>query len=329
MPLVTLKNIRDDLASTVRETQISSLLTSFINTAGLEAHLFHPWTFLRRKQTFATVADQESYNLDSEVDRIAVLRQISTPTRLFYVPDNQFYNVVPDPENRGSGTPRYYRLWEETGFSTNLAADDTVYVSSSSALDTSAFTVRIYGRNSSGEPVYETLTLNGTSSVTSTTTWDSDGLMAISKSASTTGTITCYRTTGATVLSEMEPDNLAPRFKRLSLYPIPSAVVTMYLEYYERYRYLIHDTDIPQLDSQWTWVLREGALAKAWEYKQNEQLSLAHRAIFQQGLLQMRQQDERNVDYIPVLQPRVVVSSVIKRYADSVSNNFPSYGVGY
>src|SRR3989338_206154 len=111
MPLVTLKNIREDVMKIVRETQNESLFTTFINTTGLEVHLFHPWTFLRRKQTFATVADQEYYNLDSEIDRIAVLRQITTPTRLFYVPDNQFYNVVPDPENRGSGTPRYYRLW--------------------------------------------------------------------------------------------------------------------------------------------------------------------------------------------------------------------------
>src|SRR3990167_3855209 len=190
MPLVTLKNVRDDISSTVRETQVPTIMTSFINITGLEIHLFHPWTFLRRKQTFDTVADTENYNLDSEIDRIAVLRQISTPTRLFYVPDDQFYNVVPDPENRGAGTPKYYRLWAETGFSTNLAADDTVYMSSSSTADTSTFTVRIVGRNSSGEIIAETLTLNGTTSVTSSTTWDAAGLMAISKSASTTGTIT-------------------------------------------------------------------------------------------------------------------------------------------
>ena len=329
MPLITLKNIRDDIASTVRETQISSLLTSFINTTASEMHLFHPWTFLRRKQTFSTVTDQEDYQLDSEVDRIAVLRQISTPTRLIYLPDHVFYQYVVDPENQGSGPPRIYRLWEETGFSTNLAADDTIYVSSSSASDTSTFTVRVVGRNSSGEVVAETLTLNGTSNVTSSTTWDAAGLMSISKSAATTGTITCYRTTGATVLSELEPDNLAPRFKRISLYPIPSSAVTMYLEYYERFRHLIHDTDIPQIDSQWTWVLREGALARAWEYKQSEQLSLAHRAIFQQGLLQMRVQDERNVDYVPVLQPRIMIAGTVRRYADSVSDNFPVYGVGY
>ena len=327
MPMTTLKEIRDNIASTTRETQVSSLIDSFINLTGLEIHLFHPWTFLRRKQTFATVTSQEDYNLDSEIDRIAVLRQITTPTRLLYIPDSHFYDVVPDPENQSTGPSRYYRLWEETGFSTNLAADDTIYVSSSSASDTSTFTVRVVGRNSSGEVVAETLTLNGTSNVTSSTTWDAAGLMAISKSAATTGTITCYRTTGATVLSEMEPDNLAPRFKRLSLYPVPSSAVTMYLEYYERYRALVHATDVPQIDSQWAWVLREGALARMWEYKQSEQLSLAHRAIFQQGLLQMRQQDERNVDYIPVIQARQMISSVIRRYSDSVNDNFPVYGL--
>lgn len=301
---------------------------TFINLTGLEIHQFWPWTFLRRKQTFPTVVDQENYNLDSEIDRIAILRQISTPTRLTYVPDLLFYQLVPNPEDIGSGPPRYYRLWEETGFSTNLAADDTIYVVSSSTSDGSAFNVRVVGRNSSGEVVVETLILNGTTNVTSTTTWDSDGLMQISKSAATTGTISCRRTTEATLLSELEPDNLAPRFKRLSLFPIPSAAVTMYLEYFERYRYLVHDTDVPQIDAQWNWVLREGALSKAWEYKQNEQLMLAHRAIFEQGLIRMREQDSRNVDYVPVLQPRRLVSSIVKRYADSISNSFPVYGVG-
>ena len=328
MALTTLKEIRDHVASRTRETQVSSLIDAFINATLLDIWMFHLWTFRRRKTTFATVADQEDYNLDSEVDEIAVLRQITTPVRLLYVPDNLFYDIVPDPENRGSGVSRYYRRWEETGFSTNLAADDTVYVSSSSSSDTTQ-TVRVRGRNSSGEPIEETLTLNGTNNVTSATTFDSGGLLHISKSATTVGTITCYRTTGATVLSELEPNNLAPRFMRISLFPIPSAVVTMYLEYYEKFRYLIHDADIPQQDQKWNGVLIDGVLGKMWEYKQSETLSAQHLALYEQGKLRMRSQDERNVDYVPVLQPRSVVSSVVRRYADSVNDNYPVYGVGY
>ena len=72
--LTTLKELRDNIASTVRDTQISDLIDSFINLTGIEIHNFYRWTWLRRKQTFSTVASQEDYSLDSEVDGIALLR---------------------------------------------------------------------------------------------------------------------------------------------------------------------------------------------------------------------------------------------------------------
>src|SRR3990167_8544267 len=270
MALTTFDEIRDNIASTIRDTQIETILSNFINLTGIEIHGYHPWSFLRRKQTFSTVASQEDYNLDSEVDRIAILKQNTTPQKLYYLPDALFYRLVPNPEDLSTGTPRYYRLWEETGFSTNLAAADTIYVVSSSASDGASFNVVVVGRNSSGEIVSEIITLNGLTNVTSSTTWAAAGLMSVSKSAQTTGTISVYRTTGATLLSEIAPEETAPRFKRISLYPIPSAVITMYYEYYEQLRMLVNASDIPQMDSKWNWVLREGALAKMWTYKQNE-----------------------------------------------------------
>ena len=327
MSLNTLKEIRDNIASTTRETQVSSLIDNFINLAGIEIHNYANWTWLRRKQTFATVAAQEDYNLDSEVDRIVFLRDRTNNRKLTYLPDHLFYRFISNPEDTGSGISDFYRLWEETGFSTNLAAADTIYVVSDSTADTSAFTVRVIGRNSSGEPVGETLTLNGTTNVPSTTTFAAAGLLSVSKSAATTGTISVYRTTGATLLSELEPDNLNPRFKRISLYPIPSSAITLYLEYLERYRYLTTATDVPQMDAKWTWVLREGALAKMWGYKQNEVAMTLSQRRFEDGLKLMRAQDENNLDYVPVIQPRIWNYSTVRRTNDSVNDNFPSYSL--
>ena len=326
--LTTLSQLRTNIASTVRETQINDLIDSYLNLTALEVFNFHSWTWKRRKTTFSTVASQEDYNLDSEVGDIALLRQITAPRKLVYVTDELFYKLVPNPESQATGTPEYYRRWEETGFSTNLAAADTVYVVSSSSSDGSTFSVRIRGRNSSGEVVEETITLNGTTNVTSSTTWAASGLLQISKSGATTGTVSCYRTTGATLLSSLDPNNLAPRYLRISLYPVPNAVITMYLEYFERFRYLTHATDIFQMPHHWNWVVREGALAKTWEYKQNEAATAQHYGIYQQGLRQMREEDERNIDYIPVLQSRAIVQSVVRRRSESVSNNFPVYSVG-
>ena len=328
MPLKTRDQLTDHIASRVRDTQIEVFIEDSLDLTLEEIWTYHPWNFKRRKQTFATVASQESYNLDEEVDEVRLLRQRSTPLKLLYVPDDIFYQFEPNPEDV-TGVPHYYRVWEETGFQTNLAADDTVYVNSSNTADSSTFTVRVVGRNSSGEVVAETLTLNGTSNVTSSTTWDADGLMQISKSGRTTGTITCYRTTGATQLTEMAPDNLAPRFKRLSLYPIPSSVITLYLEYDERFRPLVHDTDVPQQDHKWNWVAIEGTLAKVWQYKQNVAYAELSYRKYQDGLKVMRQQDHRNLDYVPRLQPRVHRVTTVRRYADSVNDNYPVYGVGF
>src|SRR3990167_4292765 len=169
--LVTFDEIRDNIASAIRDTQIETLLSNFINVTLAEIWNHWPWTFKRRKTTFSTVPSQEDYNLDEEIDQIMVLRQRTTPLKLLYVPDRLFYALEPAPEDQGTGVPRYYRLWEETGFSTNLAADDTVYVSSSSTSDGSSFRVIIVGRNTNGQVVSESLTLNGTTTVTSTTTF--------------------------------------------------------------------------------------------------------------------------------------------------------------
>lgn len=329
MALTTLDELRDNIAATVRETQITSLITNFLNLTLQEIWDYHPWTFKRRKTTMTLTANQEDYALDEEVDGLALIRERTTPNRLIYLPDQPFYELEPAPEDGGTGTPRYYRLWEETGFKAQLAADGTVYVASSSASDGSSFVVRIVGRNSSGEVVAETLTLNGTTAVTSTTTWDDGGLLQVSKSAATTGTITVSATTGDTVLSELAPEDLAPRYKKISFYPIPSATTTLYLEYWERLRLLVHDADVPMLDKKWLWVLREGALAKTWEYKQNEAATAQHYTIFANGLKTMVRADLRNLDYVPVLHPRRWHHPIVRRYSDSVGDAFPSYGVGH
>src|SRR3990167_10157577 len=131
MHLITRDQLVDHIASRVRDTQIAQFIIDSLNLTLEEIWTYHPWNFKRRKQTFATIADQESYNLDEEVDEIRLLRQRTTPLKLLYVPDDIFYTFEPDPESI-TGVSHYYRLWEETGFAANLAADDTVYVNSRS-----------------------------------------------------------------------------------------------------------------------------------------------------------------------------------------------------
>jgi hypothetical protein len=302
------------------------LIDNAINVTILEIGSYHGWSWLRRKMTFSTTASQEDYNLDEEVDRIVLLRQRTSPVKLLYVPDHIFYKMEPNPEGHGSGTPRYYRLWEETGFSTQNTSAEALQVASSSASDSSAFRVIVEGRESTNNLIVrESFTLNGTSQVTGTTTFAIAGLLSVSKSAQTTGTITIRGATSLTTFSQIAPEERAPRFKRISLYPIPSSAITMYLEYLERIRLLVNDADVPQMDHKWMPVLREGALSKVWGYKQNETAAAATFQIYQRNLELMRRQDMSFADYIPVLQPRFAHRSTVIRVNDSVDNALASY----
>ena len=326
MALKNLSELRTNIATTIRDTQVPDLINSFLNLTLSEIGQAAPWTWLRRKTTFSTVVSQESYNLDEEVDRIAFLRQITTPRKLMTLPDHLFYQNVPDPENLSTGNPRYYRLWEETGFSTQNTSAEKVTVVSSSTSDTSK--VVIVGRESTNNLVVaEEITLNGTTAVSSTNTYAIGGLLNCSKAAATVGTITIKGATSSTTFSLISPEEIAPRFKRLSLFPIPSSAITMYLEYYERIRLLVNDGDVPQLDHKWNWVLREGALAKSWEYKQNDAAAQQHLQVYLRGLELMRRQDQVNLDYVPVLAPRSSTRATVIRTSDSVGDNYPSYSL--
>ena len=323
--------IRSYLATIIRDSTINTTITDCLNLALSEMYYHHPWSSLKRKTTFSTVASQEDYRLDDEVDRILILRQRTPPRVLIYVPDRDFYRYIPNPEDRGTGEPMYYRQWEETSFTTSLAADDTIQVLSDNTADTSSFSVRIVGRNTSGVVISETLTLNGTTAVTSTNTFDSASLMRVSKSAATTGVITVRRTTGATTLLQLAPGDVTTRSKIISLYPIPSSVITIYLEYLEKLQLLSADSDVPQFDVQWNWVLQQGALQHLWNYKKDEAKSSLAMAAFQRGLALMRQADSpTGYDYVPVLEPwSSGPFSTVVRYNDSVNGAAPVYGLRF
>lgn len=329
--LSTFDELKDEIASTVRDTQIATIIGNHLNITLQEIGQFAEWTWLRRKTTFATVADTESYNLDEEVDRIMLLRERSQPRKIMYLPDHLFYQFVPNPEDRGSSTPSIYRLWEQTSFSAQpVAAEKVTVVSSSTADDGATFLVRLRGRESTNNLIVEeTITLDGTTAVASANTYAIGGLLQVSKAIATTGTLTIAGQTSATTFGLIGPAETAHRYKRLSFFPIPSSVLTMNLEYLERVRLMVHDADIPQMDSKWNWVLREGALAKVWGYKQNEAAAAQSLALYRDGLRQMKQQDMANADYIPTLQRRQSPHVGPYRVSDSVGDNFPQYAVGF
>lgn len=318
----TKKEIRDNVAETTRESGINDLIDEYVNLTLQEindpAWAFeqigirgynHKWTFNRRKTSFETVATIEDYVLPRDLESIGLVRQEDTPVKVKYLPDDVFFRMVPKPSD-SSGNPLYYRLWVEEGLSTRLSADGTIDAVSDSTSDTSAYTVSVVGYDSAGIRRSEVLTLNGTTKVTGSITWNSGRPVRISKSATTNGQITI--TTSTTTLLVMGEEDRSPRFKIMSLYPIPSAAITIYLEYYTRIRRLENNADVPDLDEKWLWVVRLGALAKVRSYQNKPDAALDFK-MYGDGVRSMVKADIQNVDYIPYLMSHYPRNSFMDR----------------
>ncbi len=214
-----------------------------------------------------------------------------------FVTEDLFYRFIPDPT--ATGNPRFYRIWEEEGVSTRLSTDDTLKVVSDSASDGSAFTVSIVGYDSDDIKTSEVLTLDGISETSGSVTWNSGRPLRISKSGTTTGTISVKEVTAGTTILKLGKEERSPRFKIIGLYPIPSSVITITLEYYTRLRRLQNDSDVPDLDEKWIWIVRLGALTKIYQFQEPDaQRALTTQIQYARAVKSMVMADKENPDNI-------------------------------
>jgi hypothetical protein len=323
----SLKELKQSVLDTTRQTeaQIGSLVSDYINLTLSEIsdpgwafgqqNFTHLWSFLRRKTTITTVASTEDYVLKRDIDRISLCRQTTSPAIIRALSDKNFYNYVPDPT--ATGNPRYYRIWENEGVSTRLTTAGTINVVSSSTSDagSSTLTVTVWGYDANGSKVSETFALNGTTSVVGTTTF-AVGPIFVSKQSDTTGNITV--SSGVVNLVVIGKEERNPKFKVISFYPIPSSAITIYIEYYSRMRMLKNDGDCPEFDEKWHWVVRQGTLAKVYQYLNKETDFAANQAIYASGVRSMVSADLVECDLISHLNPRQGTLPLIMLQQDDI-----------
>jgi len=289
--------------------QIGDLVNDFINQTLNEindpgwayprSNFTHNWGFLRRKLDFTATATD--FVLPREVDRVAILRQTASPIKLRQIPDDRFFELIPNPT--ATGNPRWYRLWEHEGVATRLAAADTIDVVSSSTSDAgdSELAVSVLGYVA-GILTVETYALNGTTKVNGTNTFEAREIY-VSKQKDTTGIITVTENSGATTLVTVGKDERAPKFKVISLYPQPSSIV-MNLEYYTYMPLLENDSDVPIFHSKWHYVVKLGVVAKIYQYLNKETNFLTQQGLYSASVRAMVSADSHEPDLINHMRPR-------------------------
>jgi hypothetical protein len=309
MPIATKKQIRESVLETTQQhqSQIGNLVDDLINITIQEIgnpgwsnrkEKHHYWSWLKRKTTFT--ATSEDTVLERDVDKIAVMRQVDSPAKIEYVPDDIFYRELPNPTE--TGNPRMYRLWEIGGTSTKLASANTIKVVSSSSSDDAEYEVVVSGYVG-GRLETETLTMNGTSEVAGSKTFDAREIF-VSKSALFNGNLT-VKDGDDNSLVVIGPEEISPRFKVVSLWPIPSST-TVYIEYYKKIKELNNDSEMPEFDPKWHHVVRIGTLTKVYEYlgKTDDKISTA--AWYQKLVRAMVKEDISNPDFVEYMKSREI-----------------------
>ena len=138
------------------------------------------WTFKQRRTTLSVSSGSERVKLPKDVGEPYTILSSLYPYLLRPKTEDEFDRREPNPT--ATGNPRIYTLFHYDGVDTQPTSASTLSVASSSAADTTQ-TVLIRGQVS-GQDDYESVSLSGTSTVTTSKSFTR--VDSVSKSGTTT-----------------------------------------------------------------------------------------------------------------------------------------------
>lgn len=196
---------------------------------------------LRTPTTLTTVADIYFYYLDSRYLFGVDFKQTTSEILLNIKSEEWFNKEYPNPSTTDTDKPTLliplYKVW----VSAQPTAASLIAVKSSTA-DTG--TVFIRGLVS-GVEQSESITLNGASSVNSSNTYDTNGLISISKLTST-GTVTATSNSAAVTNISLLPAQTEKQHWKIRLHKVPDAAYSIPYTFYRKpWEFSVNEETIP------------------------------------------------------------------------------------
>ena len=225
------------------------------------------------------------------------------PFKLTYITDHDFFS-------RGlhiyeKNTPTYYRMWGEDMVRNQVKSATNLAVNSSVSGDTSK-QITVFG-TISGYPDSEIITLNSsnaTTIVSSTNVFTS--VERVTKSATTTGRVTVYGdsavTTNTTIAVIPAGDTTSGiLYKKIYLYPLPTRVFPVNVQYYKDPFRLVNDGDVHELGQEFDEVI---ILLSTMKIKAESDQAEADRfaIIFMDELKSLKKTNVDKIDFFPHLE---------------------------
>lgn len=234
----------------------------------------------RSDYSFTTVAGTEDYVLPQDFMKEISVRDATNKANLMRV-DLQS-SIASNPYSTDEqGSVRQYVIMDKTVRSQPSSASILTFVSSSTS-DTSQ-TIYVKGFDANGYEDYESVTINGTSSVVTTKSFSR--ILLVAKSALTAGTITVTANSGATTVAIMSRAMLEHRIKVMRLSSIPNVAISIEINYIANMLPMVSDYDYPLIDC--ADILEAGAEADGWRFKRQFAKAADLDIIFEKRLANM------------------------------------------
>ena len=213
-----------------------------------------------RTLTLDTVSGTRSYTAPYDMGEVVYALDTTNGRELSIGTETDVYSKHSTAINT-TGVPFLLVVRADSNFRNQPATSNTIRVVSDSASDTTQ-TVFLRGISGSAE-YYESVSLNGTTSASSSNAYDY--LLECAKSATTVGKITLTYITDTTNATVISPESYFERHKMLEFYYVPAGAYTYQIRYRRAIKPLSQDNDVPIIDV--AQGIEYFGIARAWEYK--------------------------------------------------------------
>ena len=237
-----------------------------------------------REFSLTSVASTSKYGLPLYVRKVLNIEDPTTPRFVFMNTARDFDKR--NPGSTDSSTPASAYPFGVRGVEKYPAGDGVLALTSDSPADAgSNFKVRITGFNTSGVLVTELVNMNGTNSVNTTTSWDSElGIERVTKVTATgftfTGNVT-VKDAAANTISVIPVWWDSPDYQWIEFDPIPAAAITYNIRCEMRKPPLVNDSDWPEFNQDFHDLLIWGVTADLLPTLGKSGVADRHRATFE------------------------------------------------
>jgi hypothetical protein len=248
-----------DEAGTTGTTQ--TLLQEYVRAAHNLRCVEFREHFMRMEGTITTVSGQREYTLSPLFDKPILFYNTTCKTPLIETPPRNQEDERLDLSDTPQGTAsQFYYSGYAAVKNQPTSASVVTAVSSNGADIGSNYQIAVKGVNTDGDITVDVLTLDGITPVVGTHTFQAGGILAVTKSGATSGTVTLTSNSGAVTLITLTPNELGKQYRKIRLLASPTTAETILYRFYRKPIYLVNNYDVPDIPYPYSQILVYDAL---------------------------------------------------------------------